>query len=364
MARMLPPDGTPIPWDTIQSIIAAFRKLREETGMSLQVCARKLGEGFSVSVLSTFSSLTRCEDFVGDLDRVARGINRFVETEVLRREIPPPAGYVETEVARRMLTLIRHTIRMRSIGLIYSDAGRGKTMTLEAALAIHPGAVLIRVLRSTRRANPLCRHLAQALKLPAAGRAGDVEARVIQALRGTDRLLMIDEAHQLEMDGLELLRDLYDECRMPLVLAGTHQISDKVSDATAFFGQFNRRIGMRYDVTEPLRGGNGDNGSDSAPRPLHSVEEIRSMFERDKFRLADDAAVMLARIANSLGQGGLGIPARICEVALGVVKPDAASGVRTLTARLIQQIYRQLHGRTYAARGLESAIADLRVAIA
>jgi len=65
--------------------------------------------------------------------RLARQLNQFVETDARRKTVARPGGWVETDIARRMLLVIAKTIELSSIGLIYSDAGRGKSLTLQAA---------------------------------------------------------------------------------------------------------------------------------------------------------------------------------------------------------------------------------------
>jgi hypothetical protein len=49
-----------------------------------------------------------------------------------------------------MLVVISKAIELASIGVIYSDAGRGKSMTLRAAARIFPGSILLRIRHHTR----------------------------------------------------------------------------------------------------------------------------------------------------------------------------------------------------------------------
>lgn len=343
VARILP-DGE-LDWDWIKRIQSDFNTFVEKHSLSLNDISRRMGRGFSPAMLSGFRLVKTQDGYVGDIQRLARGLNQFMETFLRSLDAPRPKGWVETEVARRMLSLIKNAIEFRSIGLIYSDAGRGKTMTLQAASQIYSQAILIRVRRSTRTPNGIARQLCEALRIRAATMF-EREEMLINALKGSDRPILVDEAHQLEMPALELLRDLHDECGIPIILAGTHQIYERCNDEDEFFGQFMRRISLHYDVTEEARG-----DGRRAPRPLHTVAEIRKLWQSDKLRLTDDGAEMLARIANVLGAGGLGRCHQILFVASrlpSVDQIDAKTVLRVLTSmkgvdvnkRLMNQIDR------------------------
>jgi len=78
--------------------------------------------GFSTSVLSAFRKLTEREAVPGaNLDEFTRAINRFLETLVRRQENKRPEGFVETEVAKRILLVCEKAIEYASMALIVGD---------------------------------------------------------------------------------------------------------------------------------------------------------------------------------------------------------------------------------------------------
>ncbi len=339
------PDG-PLPWDVVQRVQADFRRVLDQPGISLTDVAEAMGEGFSRGTLSRFKNMIRPDDSTVDLDRVVRGINQFLETLARRRQVALPDTFVETEVARRILLVIAKTIELSAIGLIYGDAGRGKTLTLKAAAAIHTGAILIRVTQSTRTPSSLAKHLAQLLQLRGAETLLKAESKLIEKLSRTGRPLLIDEAHQLKPEALELLRDLHDECGVPVILVGTVKINEAVADSDLFCGQFSSRVAIRYDITECLR--SGDGGRD--PQPLHTIEEIKRLYASDKIRFTADGLTMITKLANLPGFGGLRLCSKIVQVAATITGDDPVD------ARLVMQIIRSLHGRTHTISQIERAI--------
>lgn len=349
MARNLP-EGE-LSWEWVRRVQTDFTTWLSDNGVSLHDASRKLGRGFSPSVLSTFCSLDSSKRYIGNRDRIVRGINRFLEQQARTKEAPRPSEWIETDVARRILTVIGETVKARAIGLIYSDAGRGKTMTLEAARDIYAGSILMRVIRGCRAARPFALVLSRELRLVTTGRMLDLQLRLIDALKGTDRVLMIDEAHQLSLDAIEVIRDIHDTCGIPVILAGTKRINDKCSDDHEFFGQLTSRVAYRYDVIEQL-----ESGADN-PRPLHSVKEIRQMFESDKVRFTDDGIVTLGHIANLGGFGGL----RLCRQIVYAVA--AISKDKPADSRMVLKVLRRMHGIVHPGR-VEQAIKDSRVKVA
>lgn len=354
VARMLPPkDEGPLEWEWIKQIQADFEAYLEKTKQSVNKVSRKLGDGFSTGVLSQFRNHKEQYVFRGDLDRIARGINNFIELAERQHNAPRPKGWIETAVANRMLGLIGQTVDMRCIGVIFSDAGRGKTMTLQAASKIFTGSILVRVVCSSKSPSGLNRAIAHALGHRKKTFALGDQPLILNQLKGTGRPLFIDEAHQLSPGALEYLRDLHDCCGIPIILAGTRNINEKCSDDDYFYGQFSSRIGYRMNVTEVLE------TTRKNPRPLHSAEEIKRMFESDKVRLTDDALTALAKIGNLMGLGGL----RLCkQVVFAAAKVANAKSVK-IDASLIIDVLRQMHGQDHAAECI-SAMEKSKVKIA
>ena len=77
--------------------------------------------------------------------------------------------------------------------------------------------------------------------------------RVIDALRNSDRLLIIDEAHALKGAApIELLRDIHDTTGVPIMCLATKDFHDRlVENADADHGQ----IYSRFDVIHHQQAG-------------------------------------------------------------------------------------------------------------
>lgn len=331
---MLPEDRELTPQEIAQVARDAKAYMREHA-VSLASLSRQLGQGYSQATLSNFLNGHKR----GDQERVARALNAWLETQTRAAEVARPEGFVETDVARKILTVIRTAVDSRKIGVVTGSAGMGKTLTAKAAHKMFPGSIYLRVTQSERRNTGLVASLARILNIPIRSTISHSHRLVIEHLSGTNRPLLIDEAHKLHEGALDALRDIHDEAGVPLVLFGTIKLTQHVNDTEVFFGQFSSRIVARVDLTElatkPRRGGKA--------RPLFSVDEILAIFASSKLRLTDDAARLLAQLACLPGLGSL----RLCSMVMDIAARMPALRSRAVDAKDIRAIVRQMHSDAF-----------------
>ncbi|MEM6394619.1 MAG: AAA family ATPase, partial [Planctomycetota bacterium] len=256
----LPPPGEDIPFPKLQELAQAFDRFLSAHELTGKTVARRLGKGFSEATISNFRRLAK----VGDpaelpghqFEKIARKIAAWMEEYHEQKSAVRPAEYVETQTAKLMLTAIKQAVRLRTMAAITSDSGRGKTLIAKAANSTFTG-VYLRVLESHRGKSRFLLQLARALKLTT-GRhlnAPDLHLRIIDQLEGSGRPIIIDEAHRLQIDALEVVRDIHDDCGCPVVLFGTRDLDRQVDDRDRFFGQLSRRITVRLDLNDWARDG-------------------------------------------------------------------------------------------------------------
>lgn len=332
-ARMLPPKG-PLSPEQIDQVRQSFIEFTRENNISNTRVSKALGKGFSQATLSKY---VNGKDS-GDAEGITRAINQWMEDEAQARAVRGPDGFVETDVAVRMLTTIRTAYIQGVIGLIYGPAGVGKTMAAKAAHSKYRNSVYLRMMRGTRRGPGLIMALCDQLGIGARAGLSRNQDALIDALRDSGRLLIIDEVHQAHETALEALRDIHDEAGVPIVLIGTVDALKLVTDTSQYYGQFSSRIGVRCDVTEfALRPKN--------PKPLYSLDEIMAVFESGKVKLARDGGQYLQMIANVPGLGGL----RICDRIMRVIYAMSKLHGRSVGAPHLEEVFRQMHGEAFAS---------------
>ena len=215
-------------------------------------------------------------------------------------------SFVETRVAMAIIDMWRYCEKRNLLAAFTIPSGCGKSMTLAAIRADSPGAILLTIRRQMAKPSGMLRGVARAIGVSERGSLDLLQDRVIECLKATKRPLLVDESHKLTTESLDVLREVWDEARVPMLLAATPSFQAKVkavggrsAEARDLFDQFYSRVGLFRDLSQLADPRSG------APEPLFAVADVRKVFERGRVRLSGDAAMFLARLANTAGAGGL-----------------------------------------------------------
>jgi DNA transposition AAA+ family ATPase len=246
--------------------------------------ARELG--VSGSVLSQF----RNGSYRGDMDRIARKLNDWMEHHARKQRASLPREYCHTWVAEMISTIVEHACVAGSMAAIVAPSGAGKTMVLKVLCEKWRG----RYIYCSEDLSPrsFLAAVAKAVDVGCGGVKADLLERIIEKLRGTARPLFLDEAHQLPKESLSRLRALHDCAETPIIMAGTHEVLTRINDRTDGRGQFASRC-VQFNVLEHVLNAEHPRGGSKLGRPLFTVDEVKGFLETLKVRL-DRGALDLA----------------------------------------------------------------------
>lgn len=325
---MLPADG-PISEIQHRQVRDAFRLYQESKGITLADVGRQIGR--SGSTLSQWLSGT----YAGDNDAVSRLIAVFMDQHARGEKPGMPRGFVNTTIVKRMIGVLRKVQSTQTMGVIYGPAGVSKSVVCRAAESgLIVGSTHIECELSTRTPTQMAALWAETLGLKVRYSLGHLERAIINHLKGTKRLQMIDEAQYLSKDSLNVVRDVHKKTGCGIVLVGTIDVNQRVDDASAFYGQFSRLIAYRYDIVEEQESG-GD--------PMFTVQNVVEMAAAMQLRLTGDGAEHLTELACMPGWGGLGAAATLLLRAKILAKGLAISAKHMIDADTSYQ------GRKHAA---------------
>jgi DNA transposition AAA+ family ATPase len=128
------------------------------------------------------------------------------------------------------------------------DSGTGKTTALRAYAAESHSAILIEVDSSFTK-NVLVSEIARAVGVDSKGGMTLVSARIVEALRGRDTVIMIDEADYLSDSSLELVRRIInDKAQTGVVLVGLPRLKYKLENLRNDHQQLTSRVGVLLEV--------------------------------------------------------------------------------------------------------------------
>ena len=151
---------------------------------------------------------------------------------------------VETSVFKLANTCCQMARRYRNFAVFTGFVGTGKTFALKHYTATHPNTHTIEA-TPTMTPQSLVRQLARVVAgYEGKGSIDDRFRSIIDALRNTDSLLIVDEAETLTPHQLHTLRRVRDLANVGIVLAGTEHLSGLIKPAHGQFDQIRSRAGF------------------------------------------------------------------------------------------------------------------------
>ena len=190
-----------------------------------------------------------------NMDTVSEKVQEYLEKEELRRQNVGKLEFVMTNVAKQVWNVLEYTRLQRTIGIIYGDAGIGKTATAKEWAKGKSDVVMITATPAFANPKPFLKLLARAFKTTRTGTMDDVYLDILDKLESRDVTLIIDEAQHLTIQSLEIVRSLNDSTGTAIIMIGNEVVYNKMlGKQKAEFAQLFSRIGMRSSLsTEMLR---------------------------------------------------------------------------------------------------------------
>jgi DNA transposition AAA+ family ATPase len=292
--------------DQIKSIRTRVAAYLEKHGISLTVAAMETGYG-----IGTVSPWMKAK-YKGDNDAVARAFNNWMERDARRRTVSKPADYISTFAADSIATMVSTADQLQSMAVIVAPSGTGKTMVAKALCEDMRGIYLS--MSSAISDREFLLELAEALGKSTAGRwtRAALLRFAVGALKGTKRIIFIDEAHQLR-NAIGMVRTIHDKTGCCIVMLGTADVLELVNDRFDGKGQFSSRT-IRANLLDFVSNADDPEGG-KAGRDLFTIKEIKEFFARKKMRLADDGLRMMWLLACLPNHGCLRLIGYVADVA-------------------------------------------------
>ncbi|WP_230311251.1 AAA family ATPase [Kingella kingae] len=221
----------------------------EQTGLSQSNAAKALGVTKPVLNAYLQNKYQGSAATIAEIDeKVAAFLRQQQEkAEIKKLEIP----FVATETAERALGFLNMTHHFGKLGIFYGGAGTGKTTTLNEYLARNPQCVLIEP-DTGFTTRVLLQELCRKLNVSDKGNIHEMTERVVECLKGSGRLLMIDEAEWLPLRALETVRRIQDKSQCGVALAGTLQLLINLRGAKGELKQLYSRVFTKCDFGERI----------------------------------------------------------------------------------------------------------------
>ncbi len=187
-----------------------------------------------------------------NMDSVGNKVRTFLEKEELREQSTEMGSidFVMTNISKNIWGVLDYSRLQKTLGIIYGDAGIGKTKTAREWAKDKNDVVMITATPAFGNQKPFLKLLARALKTNRTGTVDDIYLDVLDKLESRDMTILIDEAQHLTVKTLEAIRSINDSTGTAIVLIGNEVVYSKMmGKQQAEFAQLFSRIGMRSSLS-------------------------------------------------------------------------------------------------------------------
>ena len=216
----------------------------QEKNLSQVKFASKIGIGES-----TFSRWIKGNYPNGE--NIEKKVRDYFDKEEARSEIRTASDlcFVETNISDKVWQVLEYCRLQRTIGVIYGDAGIGKTFTMRMWEKDKSDVIVVTACPAFSSPKPFLKLLSRELKTALTGGVDDIFIDILDKLDGSDKTIVIDEAQHLNRKTLELVRGINDITGVAIILIGNEMVYSKmVGKQQAEFAQLFSRLGMRNHV--------------------------------------------------------------------------------------------------------------------
>lgn len=257
--------------------------------------------GISDSALSMFVK----GSYPGDNEQIARKAAALMELARNQSVAVKLPGFVETRTSSEIMGAANYAQTHRDISVVFGDAGIGKTMAI-TEFARHNPSVIMVTADVTSTVKSLLEDILEKLGCrEIAGSRSAARRQIVRELKGSNRMVIIDEAQHLRLPTLEAVRGIiYDACQCAVLLCGNEQVYTRLlGKQRAPFAQLFSRVGLCRGFV--------------APSYKVTREDVKNILCQE-IEISDVCIDYLHTVANKAGalRGLVKLFTLTCEVAL------------------------------------------------
>ncbi len=224
----------------------ALRDHMKEKGIS-QV---EVGRAISRSGSSLSAWLTGT--YPGNIEDLEFRVRNYLTRAAARESsLPRLTPFVSTSISRKIFEVAELSHLECELGVVTGEAGIGKTESLLEYAARNPEVILIQADLSFS-AKVLFKKLLEALDITKNGTIQEMLDLVVAKLKGSGRLIMVDEAEHLPYRALELLRRVLDKAGVGILLVGMRRLYYNLRDDKNHFSQLYSRVGVYVQLPSKI----------------------------------------------------------------------------------------------------------------
>lgn len=280
-----------------------------ETGITQKQLAKKL------DISDTVLSLYLANSYTGDNKKVTEKVKQYLHIGAVRKTLTPNPNYCESLFnTQRITECLQMAHASSEILLLYGPAGCGKTTALKHYAEHNNGVTYIEADATTGTPRAILLTLLESI----GGSTTQVMKSILNTLKGTNRLIIIDEAQHLTERSFDTIRAINDKIGIGLVYSGNPSILKQMyGRREQEFDQLYSRIGLHCELTNK-----------------YSLDDIRNIFSG--LDVSEECIKYLKKVAQN--KGGLRLMIKQYKNAANI----AAALGQSLTVDYLEEAARRM----------------------
>ncbi len=229
---------------TEEQAILAILKYLDESGETRTSVAKQLA--ISPGALTTF-----LKGEYKSPHTIIPKVEAFVAMGEKKEIAPIKPSFKETSISTSVIQTIEYCKIQKSMGIYYGDAGVGKTEGAVEFIRRYPENVMLTVKPVFANISGVNKLICDALGIAECRTNVEAYLAICRKLKGSNRVVIIDEAQHLTIKTLEHLRSLIvDDAGCGLVLIGNETIYNRmIGKQEAQLAQLFSRVAIRKNVS-------------------------------------------------------------------------------------------------------------------
>lgn len=236
----------------MENVAEAVRSEMQRHGLSQALVSRE--SGVSAPRLSQWLAGTYRGDNAGVEAAMRRWLQSRTEKAASKADMPQAPDWIATSTAKKVHRALFYAQSTADVSVIYGGAGVGKTCTAIKYQADNPSVWIATMTPATASLATCLERIALAVGIREVPQGAlRIESAIVDKIRGTGGLLIVDEAQHLSRPALEGVRSLHDASQIGIALIGNESVYAQLTGGArqAHFAQLFSRIGRRLRLNGP-----------------------------------------------------------------------------------------------------------------
>ncbi|MFA5754173.1 MAG: AAA family ATPase [Patescibacteria group bacterium] len=234
-----------------EDLHARFVLWKDQSGKSLKVIAGMINR--STAAISQYIN----KIYPGNVVELEKDLANLLDRSEDLQFVSGTKNFVSTNASILIWEVLQFCDKTQQMGAALAPSGTGKTETCREYKRKNRATVYVTADIATKTASQVMRRVIE--HVGGVGRRNSVSEylqALIERLRGTNRLLIIDDAHFLSWEAFELIRKLHDCAGIGVVYVGQERLYEQMkgTEGRAYlFDQIYSRIAIKRDKFSILK---------------------------------------------------------------------------------------------------------------